>query len=79
MVYMKLQPYVQSSVLARTNQKLRFCYFGPFKILARVSSVAYRLELPASSSVHPVIHVSQLRLAVGFKGQVCAQLPSDVV
>jgi hypothetical protein len=79
MVYMKLQSYVQSLVLAKINQKLSFRYFGPFKILARVGSVAYRLELPASSSIHPVIHVSHLRIAAGFKGQVCAQLPSDGV
>ncbi|MCO5548799.1 hypothetical protein L7F22_002261 [Adiantum nelumboides] len=37
----------------------RFC--GPFKILWRVGSMAYKLELPANSRVHPVFHVSRLR------------------
>jgi ribosomal protein L21E len=33
LVYMKLQPYIQSSVVHRANQKLGFKYFGPFPIL----------------------------------------------
>jgi hypothetical protein len=41
--------------------------------------VAYRLELPPNSAVHPVIHVSQLMLAAGFKGQVISHLPSDAL
>jgi hypothetical protein len=57
-VYLKLQPYVQSSVAARSNNKLAFRFFGPYKILDKVGSVAYRLQLPDSSTVHPVFHVS---------------------
>jgi hypothetical protein len=33
MVFLKLQPYVQSSLASRANQKLSFKYFVPFKIL----------------------------------------------
>ena len=33
MVYLKLQPYIQTFVASRTNQKLAFRFFGPFKIL----------------------------------------------
>ena len=37
-------------------------YIGPFKVLERVSTVAYRLALPPSlSGVHKVFHVSMLR------------------
>jgi len=42
-VFVKLQPYVQSTLAPRTNQKLSFKYFGPFTILERVGSVAYKL------------------------------------
>jgi hypothetical protein len=46
MVYMKLQPYVQSTVMPRANQKLSFKYFGPICVLEKVGVVAYRLQLP---------------------------------
>jgi hypothetical protein len=53
-VFLKLQHYVQSSLAPRANQKLAFKYFGPFSIVANVGTVAYRLQLPASSSIHPL-------------------------
>lgn len=58
LVYLKLQPYIQSSVAPRSNQKLSFRFFGPFKILARVDAVAYKLDLPADCRIHSVVHVS---------------------
>lgn len=39
-VFLKLQPYVQSSVARRANHKLCFRYFGPFQILSKVGLVA---------------------------------------
>lgn len=76
-VYLKLQPYVQSSLAPRSNQKLAFCYFGPFKIVAKIGPVAYKLELPSSSSVHLVFHVSQLKQALAPATEV-AQLPANL-
>jgi len=51
-VYMKLQPYVQSSVASRSNKTLSFRFYGPYKVLQRVGAVAYKLELPAASKIH---------------------------
>ena len=42
--------------------KLSPRYIGPFEVLERVGTVAYRLVLPPSlSSLHEVFHVSMLR------------------
>ena len=42
--------------------KLSQRFIGPFEILERVGTVAYRLALPPSmSGVHEVFHVSMLR------------------
>jgi hypothetical protein len=57
-VYLKLQPYVQSSLAPRSNQKLAFKFFGPYPVVRRIGSVAYKLKLPDDSSIHPVFHVS---------------------
>lgn len=64
MVFFKLQPYVQSSLALRSNQKLAFKFFGPYPVVSKLGKVAYRLKLPESSSIYPVFHVFQLKLAV---------------
>jgi hypothetical protein len=76
---MKLQPCVQSFVVHRANQKSGFKYFGPYPVLQRVGSMTYKLQLPTSSAIHPMVHVSQPKLATGFKGQVSLELPSDLM
>lgn len=76
LVFLKLQPYIQNSVALRSNQKLAFKYYGSYRVLARVSKVAYRLDLPESSKIHPVIHVSQLKKALGSSVQVQTELPN---
>jgi hypothetical protein len=64
-VFMKLQPYIQSSVAPRAHHKLLFKYYGPYTVLERVGEAAYRLQLPPRSRIHPVLHVSQLKQALG--------------
>ena len=42
--------------------KLALRYIGPFEVLKRVGTVAYRLTLPSSLlGVHKVFHVSMLQ------------------
>jgi hypothetical protein len=77
-VFLKLQPYIQSSVAPRAHHKLLFKYYGPYTVLERVGEVAYRLALPEGSRIHPVIHVSQLKKAIGPNIQVQPCLPSPL-
>jgi hypothetical protein len=74
-VYLRLQPYVQTSVAARSSQKLGFRFFGPYLVLQRVGRVAYRLQLPPTARIHPVVHVSQLKRAVKPTDEVSSSLP----
>lgn len=64
MVFVKIQPYVQSTLAARANQKLSFKYYGHFQIISKIGTVAYKLQLPPSTTVHPVFHVSQIKATV---------------
>nr|GEU94841.1 hypothetical protein [Tanacetum cinerariifolium] len=44
------------------NEKLNPRYVGPFKVLAKVGAIAYKLELPQElSRVHNTFHVSNLK------------------
>lgn len=74
-VNLKIQPYVQSSLHKKVNHKLSIKYFGPYEVLAKIGSVAYKLKLPPSTSIHPVFHVSLLKKAVGADAHVSSDLP----
>ena len=54
-VYLKLQPDVQSSVMYLSSNKLSLKFFGPLEILEKFP--------PATSAIHLVFHVSQLKIA----------------
>lgn len=59
-VWLRLRPYRQQSVQKRPYHKLSKRFFGPFRIIRRIDAVAYELDLPEDSRMHPVVHVSLL-------------------
>lgn len=77
LVFLRLQPYIQTSMAQRPYQKMAFRYYGPYPILARMGAVAYKLQLPEGSKIHPVVHVSQLKKAVGMDKPVRGLAPPD--
>ncbi|KAF7154542.1 hypothetical protein RHSIM_Rhsim01G0254600 [Rhododendron simsii] len=64
-VYLRLQPYKQTSLQVRSNVKLAPRFYGPFQVLKKIGHVVYHLNLPPHSKLHPVFHVSLLKKRLG--------------
>lgn len=42
------------------GKKFLACYDGPFKISEKISPVVYRIHLPASYGMHPILNIAHL-------------------
>jgi hypothetical protein len=60
----------RSSLKLGNCSKLAAHYCGWFEILERIGLVAYMLDLPASRSIHNVIHVYFLKKYVPYANHV---------
>ena len=60
---------------AKKDNKLSPKYYAPYKVLQNIGTMAYKLELLASSRVHPVFHVSCLKKVIGEKLLAQTRLP----
>ncbi|GJX46354.1 hypothetical protein Tco_0271544 [Tanacetum coccineum] len=60
-VMLKVSPWKGVIRFGRRGN-LNPCYIGPFRIIAKVGTLAYRLEIPEQlSRVHSTFHVSNLK------------------
>jgi hypothetical protein len=75
LVFLRLQPYRQSSLKRSGAEKLKPRFYRPYRITRRVGEVAYELDMPTGSRIHNVFHVSCLKKAVGQQVSVSEELP----
>jgi hypothetical protein len=73
LVFLRLQPYRQSSLKKSGAEKLKPGFYG--RIMHRVGEVAYELELLEGSKIHNVFHVSCLKKVVGQFISTSEELP----
>ena len=63
------------------SRKLSPWRYGPFKVLQRISLVAYRIELPQTMKIHNVFHINLLiphRQTEAY-GETYHQPPSELI
>ena len=60
---------------AKKDNKLSPKYYSPYKVLQKIGTMAYKLELHVASRLHPVFHVSCLKKVIGDKLSVQTILP----
>ena len=78
LVYLRLQPYRQSSLKQKGAEKLKPRFYGPYKVTHRIGQGVYELELPQGRKIHNVFHVSCLKNALGQHVTVTDELlPTD--
>lgn len=75
LVFLRLQPYRQSSLKQSGEEKLQHQFYGPYRITRKVGEVAYELELSEESKIHNVFHVSCLKKAPRQQIIVLVELP----
>lgn len=74
-VYLRLQPYRQTTLALHRNMKLAPKFYGPFQIIQKIGTVAYKLQLPDDAKIHPVFHVSLLKRKLGQNMTAQSTLP----
>ncbi|GJW97926.1 ty3-gypsy retrotransposon protein [Tanacetum coccineum] len=52
-------------------------FYGPFEVVEQIRKVAYQLVLPGTSKLHPVLHVSILKLFSGNGEEVVTEFPEE--
>ena len=75
LVFLRLQPYPQSSLKKSGAKKLKPRFYEPYKVVRKVGEVAYELKLIEGSKIHNVFHVSCLKKVLGQQIIASIELP----
>lgn len=74
-VYLKVKRFQQHLFHKGPISKISPKYYGPFKILAKLGQVVYRLQLPPGVGLHPVFHVLLLKPTRGVTADTSPDIP----
>ncbi|MCO5578595.1 hypothetical protein L7F22_032439 [Adiantum nelumboides] len=78
-VFLKV-PTKSETMKTRKCAKLSPRYCDPFKVLKKIGDIAYKLELPKSSQVHPVFHASKIIKSIhGLENVVSPDILVDLI
>jgi hypothetical protein len=55
--------------------KLAAKFYGPYQVLERIGEVAHQLELPTSSRLHQIFHLSLLKQQVSSRTTTSTAIP----
>jgi hypothetical protein len=75
-VWLRLHHRIAATLTNKAKEKLAPKYYGPFRLLEHIGTMAYRLELPPNSRIHDVFHVVFLKKFVGEPPTSVAPLSS---
>ena len=54
--------YIRKEILQGEGKKLKLIHYGPFKILEKIGTNAFKLDLPPYMQIYSVVNVENLRL-----------------
>lgn len=78
MAFMKLQPYIHTSIAKRANHKLSCRHYGPYQVIDKINDVAYHPQPPEQAFLHFLFHVSQNRCALLLDTITEPELPTSM-
>ena len=77
-MWLRLHQRAAAAIKSSQDAKLALRYYGPFKVIERIGSVAYHLQLPNKARIHNVFHVVFLKKYHGAAPTDIVPLPTVV-